>query len=785
MHINNLDKCKHRSLTVNLSKLELTQIEISLLDKGLSYIPTCKALDVFKIYESQNRLIRNLKIRDYFSNRSSAAAANNLKSSSDPNAFTGPSRWIPPDHHVSQHTLDTVQRVVTRTESILSKNTIRNNKILMNKSNSNLSSSERTALTNLRNNKDIIIKPADKGGATVIMNKISYLNEAYRQLHNTNYYLKLDKPIYKDNINKINNILNKIYTNGLINRKQLDYLQAKESDRSRIFYLLPKIHKDKCKWPQHDMPEGRPIVSDVGSESYRISKFIDSIIRPLSIKHDAYIKDSFDFVKKIRTQQIPSNALLCTCDVTALYTNMSFERTLRVTREQLDKFSPNKVLNKHIINLLEITLKNNDFEFNGDFFLQICGTAMGKAYAPALADLYMLEFDNAACHGNFSDLIKLYFRFLDDVFFVFLGDETELKNLEEYLNSIIPGIKITLNHSPESINFLDTTIYKHKIENNDPILHTKIYFKETDTHQLLHKASYHPKHTFKGIIKSQLLRFKRLSSTFTDYDNTCKILFESLTKRNYSKSFLRKMKRDIWALSDDPLTSDRSARDQESEELPIVIPYSDLGHCLSKNWKNIIKNNTKFQKYRLITAFSNSPNLRRKLVRSSLTALSNDTNNTNNEDRQILESRNVGMHHCNSKKCRACNFIVCNDNFQSFTNRRNFRIKNILTCKSNNVIYLITCKKCSLQYVGQTGRALADRINDHLSNIRTKKSTPIALHFNLPNHSTRDFAITAIEKIPDVNNALNLRLLKEMTWQNLLQTAFPLGINNLKAEYLE
>src|SRR5215469_7273903 len=149
---------------------------------------------------------------------------------------------------------------------------------------------------------------------------------------------------------------------------------------------------------------------------------------------------------------------------------------------------------------------------------------MGKAYAPALADLYLLEFDNAACNGNFADLIRLYFRFLDDVFFVFLGDVAELKNLEIYLNSLIPGINITLNYSPESINFLDTTIYKHNIDNDNTILHTKIYFKETDTHQLLHKASYHPKHTFRGILKSHLLRFKPLSSTLNDYNGTCKIL---------------------------------------------------------------------------------------------------------------------------------------------------------------------------------------------------------------------------------------------------------------------
>jgi hypothetical protein len=779
MQINNLDKSQC-TLTMNLSSRELTNVEILLLDKGLSYIPTPKSLNVFKIYESQNRLIRNLKIRDYFSNKPGAGDR-----SKDSKVCTGPSNWIPPDHHVSQATLNTVQGLVTRTEFVLRKNIIRNNCILLNKGNNNLTSSERTALSGLRNDQDVIIKPADKGGATVVMNKLSYLREAYRQLNDTHYYCRLDRPIYKENITNINNILTAVYSKGLINRKQFNYLQARESDRPRTFYLLPKVHKSRAKWPQEDMPEGRPIVSDVGSESYRVSEFINSIIRPLSMTHEAYIKDSYDFVSKVRDRQIPSNALLCTCDVTALYTNMSFERTLRVTRECLEKSSPNKILNKYLMELLEITLQKNDFEFNGEYFLQICGTAMGKSYAPALADLYMLEFDHAACHGDFSALIDLYFRFLDDVFFIFLGDVTELKNLENYLNSLIPGIKITLNHSPDNINFLDTTVYKHAIENNNPVLHTRIYFKDTDTHQLLHKESYHPKHTFKGIIKSQLLRFKRLSSTFTDYDNTCKILFNSLEKRNYSKSLLRKMKRDIWASEDNLLPVGRGAAAAgREEELPIVIPFSDFGRSLSIEWKRIIKLNPKLANFRLITAFSNSPNLRQKLVRSSFSPTCNGNINYG-RGLQASDASTFGMFQCDSNRCRACNYISERTYFQSFVNSRRFNINSRLNCASCNLIYLVNCDLCGFQYIGQTGRALADRINDHLSNIRTKKSTPIALHFNLPSHSITHFTIQAIEKIPDSNDALKLRLLKETTWQNILQTAFPLGINNLKPQYLQ
>jgi hypothetical protein len=41
---------------------------------------------------------------------------------------------------------------------------------------------ERTALQNLRSNEDIIIKPADKGSAVVVMDKSAYIREAERQL---------------------------------------------------------------------------------------------------------------------------------------------------------------------------------------------------------------------------------------------------------------------------------------------------------------------------------------------------------------------------------------------------------------------------------------------------------------------------------------------------------------------------------------------------------------------------------------------------------------------------
>jgi len=641
----------------------------------------------------------------------------------------------------------------------------------------NITTEEAKSLQEFKNDQSIIIKPADKGGATVILNKDAYLREADRQLSNENYYTKLSQPIHKLNISKINEILESMEAHDFINKKQLQYLRAEETNRARTFYLLPKIHKPRAKWPQPNMPEGRPIVSDCGSESYRISQYIDSFIRPISIRHPSYIKDTYDFVSKIRNQEIPQNALLVTGDVSALYTNMRIDRTLQVTKNALSRFPDIQRPDHHIMQLLEITLKNNDFTFNGNFYLQICGTAMGKSYAPGLADLYLEELDEKAMHG-FRIKPLLYFRFLDDIHFVWTGTVADLQQFESYLNSLIDGIKITLNYSYDTIDFLDTTIYKkaHPSLPNIDTLQTRVYFKETDTHQLLHKQSFHPRHTFTGVLKAQLLRFKRISSSFADYNSACTTLFAALTKRKYSKSLLRKMKRDIGQCDENILIKSAS----QKQILPIVIPYNKIGIELAHSWKKIIAETSPIHEdSKLITAFCTGENLHKKLVHSSLSV--SKATHTTSKNTSLITCK-PGSIRCPSIKCKACAYIVECTSFYSTYNKRTFDLHYKFTCASTNIVYLVTCTKCNMQYVGETGRSLRDRITDHVSCIKLKKPTPIGLHFNQAGHGLKHFTILAIEQFEQ--NSDSIRHMKESTWQHLLQTAHPLGINNLKPRFL-
>ena len=79
--------------------------------------------------------------------------------------------------------------------------------------------------------------------------------------------------------------------------------------------------------------------------------------------------------------------------------------------------------------------------------------------------------------------------------------------------------------------------------------------------------------------------------------------------------------------------------------------------------------------------------------------------------------------------------------------KRSVKITDCFTCTSANVIYCITCTLCNKLYIGETGRRLGDRFREHLRDIEKNDkdaSTPVARHFNFPNHSTKHMAICGL-----------------------------------------
>ena len=92
--------------------------------------------------------------------------------------------------------------------------------------------------------------------------------------------------------------------------------------------------------------------------------------------------------------------------------------------------------------MAEFVLTNNYFEFGQKVFHQISGTAIGVKFAPPYACIFMDKFET-----DFLKTQKLqpfvWFRYIDDVFFIWSHSREELENFMKELNSFRDHINFT------------------------------------------------------------------------------------------------------------------------------------------------------------------------------------------------------------------------------------------------------------------------------------------------------------------------------------------------------
>ena len=104
-------------------------------------------------------------------------------------------------------------------------------------------------------------------------------------------------------------------------------------------------------------------------------------------------------------------------------------------------------------------------------------------------------------------------------------------------------------------------------------------------------------------------------------------------------------------------------------------------------------------------AFRRSLNLRDLLVRAKLKSPESNT-----------LRHPPGTFRCNSRHgCLTCpiNIDDGRTTYTFSTTGETREIKQHITCKSNNLTYMIECKKCKKQYIGETKRSLRERFTEH------------------------------------------------------------------------
>ena len=461
-----------------------------------------------------------------------------------------------------------------------------------------------------------------------------------------------------------------------------------------------------------------------------------------------------------------------------LYPNIPHKYGLNALKKALQGRENPSVSTSTILELAELVLKNNYFEYNQQIYKQKRGTAMGTKFAPSYAILALAAFEEYALkHAEITP--EVWWRFIDDIFVIWLHGEEKFLEFVDYLNSLHPTLKFTAKYSGHQTDFLDALV---KLKNGH--IETDLFTKETDTHQYLHFSSCHTYHTKKGIPYGQALRLRRIISDNTRFESMCGELRGWLLDRGFDAGMTDVQIDKAKVKNREELINYRKEERALDTRLNLVLRYHP---ALSNKVHNIIKQHHPIlllnDEHRKVfedlprVTYKRAKNLKDSLVRASLPLPDPDTSL-------------YGSRVCGKKRCLICKNVQTT---KSFTNREGsytYEIrKGPLNCDSACVVYLLQCRTCKIQYVGSTETPFRLRYNNYTSAHRAfckrKDADTLDKGKNIPQRSLHehfaqadhkgidDFLFTLIDSAATLEGVRN----KEAFWQCKLKVFEPNGLN--------
>ena len=149
---------------------------------------------------------------------------------------------------------------------------------------------------------------------------------------------------------------------------------------SGILYGMAKVHKpviNRC-------PSLRPIPSAINTPSYKLAKFLVPLLTALT-PNDFNIKDSFSFAEEVSFFNCAH--YMTSLDIESLFTSISLEETINNCVDKLLQTNTkiNNLTEESFRSLLELATLDSFFIFDGKYYIQKDGVAMGSPLGPTLA----------------------------------------------------------------------------------------------------------------------------------------------------------------------------------------------------------------------------------------------------------------------------------------------------------------------------------------------------------------------------------------------------------------
>ena len=318
------------------------------------------------------------------------------------------------------------------------------------------------------------------------------------------------------------------------------------------------------------------------------------------------------------------DTILVSMDVSSFYTNISQEEGTEIVCKAYDSFHnynppiPTCVLRE----MLGLILNENSFQFNGENYLQIYGTAMGTKMAVSFANIFMAKIETSLIQQR-ETKPKEWRQYIDDIFSLWDSDRKDVDQFIERANKFHPSIKFMAKISEnDEITFLDTVVFKGERFKNESILDIKTHYKPTETFQYTHFNSCHPPSVKNGFIKGEAMRLLRTNSSKTTFEESLVKFKQRLRTHGYPNTVIERSLSEVnFAARPLALTQKKKANERI---LPFVATYhpavNNLKQTLMEQW-SLIQNQPLLKTIYLnppIISYKRGKSLRDTLVRSKI-----------------------------------------------------------------------------------------------------------------------------------------------------------------------
>lgn len=410
----------------------------------------------------------------------------------------------------------------------------------------NLPPGEQAALRELRQRRDLVVKPADKNLGLTVMDAVAYHAAIIAHLSCLRTYLRLPTAatvaaFAAHAASRLHSIVWNHWSH-IFGRKVCEWLTeavATGDFKPAALYLLPKLHKMPSLSPSAPI-KGRPIAAGHSWVTKNPSVFVGDLLNEALPQYETVLRDRDQLLRQLATLRVKPDAWFLTFDVESLYPNVDHAGCIEACGRAVPSNRAPLVKS-----LLELVLSTYLVSAQGQTYRQIFGGPMGTNCMPPAAQIYLAEMWEGELQRQMRSaglpFPSFFRRFIDDGLVIFEGSETELLAFVSRLQNVLPNINITHTHSRISAEFLDVVIYKGTpgLDGTAPVL-VRTHQKPLNKYLYIPYTSFHSPGMFKGFIRAELIRYVLTNSEECWFEAMKRKFFFRLRQRGYPPAFLER-----------------------------------------------------------------------------------------------------------------------------------------------------------------------------------------------------------------------------------------------------